>query len=295
VVIEGSNPAKKVHFKLPAGIKATAKQGVFELIGTEGLKIRNLDIDAGTKLDYCISVAGKVDGLLLENLTLRNARDANLIMKDAVATQDRPARLERMAFMVTQNNCDGIQFQSARATVSNVQVLNCRFAGKGYNAVYFVGGARSIELRNNRIYNFDYGLQFDGTNPCFVKVIHNTFHTMGYHAYYIPGENQSNPPSAIVSQLNYFAKSKFVIKAPSKGANSDKDLDNNGGFQSSDNARDKDSKGSNVNIKAETFEEKNYTMPAPENLEDDANFLRIDDKSPLKTGVGPNKVKVGAQ
>ncbi len=283
VVIEAGNPASRVTLKPPPG-PISGKRGFLELTATDGLTIRNLDIDARSQLDFCITIQGKIDGLVLENLTLKGAATADLFVEKAHASPDRRARFDRLAIRVDAPNCDGIQFVGdANTPVNSVIVENCRFIGRGWNAVHFRGPARDVDFRNNRVYQFEQGVLFEGPDGASaVNVTRNTFHSLNV-GILLKDKPPENPPNSVNLSLNYFAKCKDVLRGPDRQFP---------GLQANDNARDQESRpGEGMNPQA--AEVKGYTLPPPDN-DSDSMFLLIGDASPLKA-FGPKKIAIGAQ
>jgi len=284
VTIESGIPGKMVVVRHAAAV-VSGKHGLLELNGTDGLVIRNLTFDAGGRSDYCLMLSGVVDGLLIENVTFKSATTANVLIDKAIAAPDRRARFDRVLFRVDQGNCDGVQFLSdARTPISNFSIENCRFLGKGWNALHLRGPARNIEFYGNRVYHFDNGIHLQGPeHSCQVKIIGNTFLNLGTTGLWTNGHPPENPPSEVVLERNYFAKTKEILRGPGNKVP---------GLKAAGNARDKATSGGAGGLDPKAVEVSG-TIPSPES-DDDSRFLRLDERSPLRS-FGPNKLKIGAQ
>lgn len=290
VTIDAGNPAKRVRFKIPDGGNYNlTNRGVIEIIAADGLTLKNLTIDAGDRADFAVIVQDAVDGLVIENCTVRAARTAAIRLEKTFAIPAAPLVLQSLLIQVNNPNCSGLQILGTSTTsASNIQIHNCRFSGPGWNAIHITGRASEVDIRNNRIYKFENGIQFQGPdNNVQLKIVNNTFHTIGNQAtgsvIWINGMPPNSPPPEIVFEQNYCANIiKEILRGPSRMP----------GLKAKNNGRDKDAKsGSAGDAKAD--EVKNYTM-APPSSDDDASFLRIEAGSPLKA-FGSGKWKIGAQ
>lgn len=265
VTIEAGNADRFVQIRPPGDSLRDVKRGLLNLIGTDGLTLRNLGIDAGARLEYALTVEGPIDGLRLENVGLRSAGIAALGIQQASADVKQPAIFDRLRCVVASAQCDAIQFTGP---VSNLAITHGRFFGRGANTLRFRGLARGIEITNNRIFNFDHGILLDTpANNCQFIIRNNTFHTLTVGLGF---EGQPAAAAAIVPEIvlenNYFARTDRILKAPD---------DRIPGLRAANNARDSASASGIRSANALFREVLNYILPAP-NSEDDASFLKLD-------------------
>jgi len=235
IVIEGED-GKNVVWKLPEG-KSALKTILLQ--NAENLTIRNVHVEGNTKTEVGILVTGKSNGLVIEDLTIKDMIKAGIQFADCLGG-DNPVILQRSRIVGNKANplSDAAVLFAATAekTVLNrnesVTIRDCRIEGnfrKG--AITFSGGAIKIEIRLNRLWQAtkgtsqSNGIYFDSDNKTpydyRMKIVNNTFHSFESAGIRFKNANiylvqKKDKNLNIEVELNYFFNVKELMKADDK-------------------------------------------------------------------------------
>lgn len=180
---------------------------VFHLRGCENITLSGLVIDAGGH-DIGVQVSGKSSGVLLERLTVRNAKKHAVNLLNVSADVSMPITVSRCRLLVPAGAQSGVNVSgSSELDCRGIRILDNRFEGVGAgNGVRVEGACSDVEVKNNRLFNFDAAvlLAAEQTPPrvCQLAIERNTFHTAQV------GVRIDQPPAADRSlsiARNYFA------------------------------------------------------------------------------------------
>lgn len=189
----------------PNEVKSPA--AVIHLRGCENVTLSGLVIDVTGQHDIGVQVSGKSSGVLLDKLTVRNARKHAIQLLNVTAEPSAPLTVSGCRLIVGGGQSGVNLAGSAEIDCRVVRVTDNRFEGTGGGAGVRVEGATTdVEVRNNRLFNLDSGVLFvggpDAPKACQVGVERNTFHTTKV------GVRVDQPPAAeraVSVSRNYFA------------------------------------------------------------------------------------------
>jgi serine/threonine protein kinase len=293
VTIEGAE-GKDVIWKLNK-----TSQRAITLLSPEGLKIRNLRFEGDAQEVFPgtpISVTGKVAGLVLEDLTIRNFKDAGIQFRDCMGSDASPAVVQRVRVVSSAKSPAnaGVAFsasvtRSGGQTVARVNesitVRDCRLEGPfSGGAIEIDGSTNRIEIKNNRIWQCDSGINFKKAEQGYAyraRIVGNTFSNVGVGIHFKNAgfiAQQVNTPPFVEVEQNYFANVGQIVKS-----------DDNASFPFrlvANNARNSATNEGAPNISAFVQDE---TLPTDPNS---PQFLRYGKSSKLNS-VGPNGKPVG--
>ena len=279
LTIEGGNTSKMITWSLPATLDSRqTPKALFEIRGADGLSVRNITFDAGGRLDATLSVSRIVADVKFENVVVKGAKISGIHIERGANDPMRPLTFENIRVLASGAE-NGIKFgqTGSQLTISNTRITKSRIEGSARSAFRFESPSANITLLNNRIFNFQVGVESIPTLNLTIE--ENTFHTITEAG--IKTDGPLTAGSVCKLARNYFAKTAAIANSNDGNA---------GGFTFADNARDAHSKEGNVSTGS--TEIAGYELPEPK-PESDATFLRYPANSPLKS-VGPNKVSVGA-
>jgi serine/threonine protein kinase len=262
--------------------RATGRgMSALELIAVEDFHLSGLILELGGSVESGIAVVGSCPGLTLDGVTVQNPKTAGFHFQRAIGEADRPIRMHKCRVVAGPKLDAAVLF-----TLGNklIQVENCRLEGPGQDAVKIDGIVLETELRDNRIYNFDVGVQLTGklsaTASYSLTVANNTFHTLGKAGLAVE-HPLSGPKQHLTLTQNYFAHTKQILTSPALKLP---------GLKASENARDATTKDGK--LKPAALPVPDYNLPSP-NPASDGEFLRPSDGK--LSAVGPNRVTVGAR
>ncbi len=194
---------------------------VIHLRGCENVTLSGLVIDVGGHHDIGVQVSGKATGVTLDGLTVRNAKQHGINLLNVTADAGQPLTVSGCRLLVKAGAQSGVHVSGASdIDCRGVRVTGCRFEGSGGgNGVRVEGATSDVEVRNNRLFNFDAGvlLAADPTPPsvCKLAVEQNTFHSAKV------GVKVDQPPATTARTItvtrNYFAGGVAVTAADAKG------------------------------------------------------------------------------
>ena len=283
LTIEGGNSSKMVVWTLPATVESKElPKALFEIRGADGMKVRGITFDAAGRLDSALSVSRLATDLRFENVVVKGAKISGIHVERGSSDPARPLVFDNVRVLANGSEC-GIRFgqTGSQSLVSHTNITNSRIEGSARAAFRFESPSAGVTLSLNRVFNFQFGIEWLLTQPVpavKLTVAENTFHTIAEAG--IKTETPLVAGSVWNLTRNYFAKT--VAIATSNDGNAS-------GFVFADNARDTHSKEGK--LITGSIEVGGYELPEPK-PNSDATFLRYPASSPLKT-VGPNKVSVG--
>jgi serine/threonine protein kinase len=283
----GSKKGITVQAGSPSGEVVWAPRGTgrgvpaLELIAVEDFHLSGLTVELGGPVESGIAVVGSCPGLTLENVTVQNPKTAGFHFQRALGEEGRPIRLHKCR-VTAGPKCEA----AVLFTLGNklIRVENCRLEGPGRDAVKIDGIVLETELRDNRVYNFDTGVELAGKLPATssfsLTLANNTFHTIS-QAGVATEHALSGAKQHLTVTRNYFALTKQIVTSPAAKLP---------GLKASENARDAATKDGK--LKPDALTVPGYELPAP-NPASDRDFLRPTDGK--LSAVGPNRVAVGAR
>lgn len=288
LTIESADPSKPVVWTVPA---AASSKRVIEIRNANGLKIRGITFDAANQLDYGLLLSGSMAGASFEDIAIRGARKSLLRLENVNGDTNKPCTFSRLQMISNTDNEAAIQLTvPERSPGINknafIRIADSRFHGPGQTTIVIDTPIDSLEMTNNRIYNYGSGIVFRQPitpgGPCRMRIQNNTFHTINER---VMGSVEHDLPAnaEILFTRNYAAKVKEMINL--------KNIKSLPGLQTQDNATCPESGPGNMIIKPIVIAD--YKMPAPAPESDNSNFLKYPKTSPLWT-AGPNRTFIGA-
>ena len=277
LTIEGG---KMITWSLPTTIDGRqTPKAMFEIRGADGMTIRNITFDAGSRLEATLSISRIVADVKFDNVVVKGGKICGIYIERGTTDPLRPLLFDKVRVLADGSEC-GIRFgqTGSQLAVSNTRITNSRIEGSARSAFRFESPSANIALLHNRVFNFQLGIESISTMKLTVE--ENTFHTITEAC--IKTEAPLTAGSVCSVTRNYFAKTAAIANSNDGNA---------GGFAFSENARDAHSKEGKVGTGS--IEITGYELPEPK-PESDATFLRYPATSPLKS-IGPNKVSVGAR
>ena len=132
ITIEGAE-GKTITWRAPPGMADQTK--LLNIVGAEGLVVRNLTFDAENRGMAHIQVFSKCDGLKLENLELKGTRQYGLIFVTAAGSREAPMTVENVRIETTRPEQTAVGFMLSRhATIRSTNHLvfrNLNITGPG--------------------------------------------------------------------------------------------------------------------------------------------------------------------
>lgn len=256
VAIEAGNAAKLVTW---APRSSGRGQAILTLADVEDLRVSGLQFELGGAADCGITVGGNCPGLVIENVIVRHPRSVGFRFDAVRGEPGRPVVVKKSRVIFAEPKPEaGMVLFACR----NLQVADCRFEGPGLSGVRVDGSASDVELRNNRIHNFEVGVRLSGklTNetPYNLTVENNTFHTITT-AGMLADHPFAGAKQTVTLTKNYFGATKEIATSPAAAVP---------GFKATDNGRDKATTEGKLDTKSQTLDD----LPAP-NPEIDGEFL----------------------
>jgi hypothetical protein len=136
LTIEGAE-GKTITWRAPPGMSDQAK--LLNIVGAEGLVVRNLNFDAENRGMALIQVFSKCDGLKLENLELKGARQYGMLFVTAAGSKEAPMTVSNLRIETTSPAQTAIGFLLSRhATIrstNNLVFRNLTITGPGRKLV----------------------------------------------------------------------------------------------------------------------------------------------------------------
>ena len=181
--IEAGNAAKSVTCTPKINAASKAPTAVLELLDCEGARVTGLVIDANEAALSGVAVGGVSSGAEIENVTVRNAKHSGFRFVNLATDPARPVTLTNFKSLARSPVEAGVFVQAAERTVSRAVVIeNGVVVGPG-GAGLRVQGVCDVEFKNNRVDNFEFGVQLLGRGPSdlpfAVAVANNTFRNLG--------------------------------------------------------------------------------------------------------------------
>jgi hypothetical protein len=285
--------------KPPAIWTVTSSQAktpsVLEVRGIEGLKLRNIIVDAGGQRDYAVSVLGGNPHLLLDRVTLRGGKVAGLRVSDgsdlpgltpaslAGAADAAHALAFRQVRIVAANSSAGVVVRAAgKSLVQHLQFEDVQIEGPSRTAFLLDGPHQAITVSKARI--FQVGSVVYASVPTApdmlgsIRFTNSTFHSISEAA--IEADSVLSAKAEVLFSRCYFAQSKAIAKG--------RELVKAPGLRLIDCARDAATSDDTSPVKVPVV---NVIFPVPR-PDDLATFLRYPKGSPLAT-FGPTKIAIG--
>ncbi|WP_439623107.1 protein kinase domain-containing protein [Gemmata sp.] len=253
----------------------------------EGVRVRNLEFDAGGKTKVAVQVTGSCPGFALESCVVRGATGAGVHFYNAAGADGRFITLDHVRFHIGSGQAGVLLDAATRGENDNrrVTVRGCRFegqtGGQTGKGVRFDAATTDVEVTGNRFANLESAISFlRPTNRSLkAQVTSNTVYDCRVGLEFDLNNVQPNTFELAVRQ-NYFAKVQDCGKGNGGGGNIP-------GTTADTNAYGPDAGGGNVDLKLARVE--NPQLPTPQNPADDAAFLRFPGGPPEVNGK-----KVGA-
>ena len=282
VTIESDLPGGKaavVEYTNPA--PSSGAVGVFSIINAQGLRVRNVEIDAKGAADFGVHVTGVCPNMVFENVVIRGAKTAAVRLDNPSGDKGDPITFDRARFLIPANAEGVLVSASPNLEAKRLTIRNSRFEGpangRGKTGIRLDGGTAEVEVSGNRFYRLENGVAFSrvsGVATTRPQITGNTFYdvTAGLHYDMAGGETGK---FAVGVTNNYFARTANLARRTDGGGPIP-------GITFAENAHDKHSKGGNTPLTAVRLETPELPPPNPDT---DATFLRFPDGGP----------KVGAQ
>jgi serine/threonine protein kinase len=214
VTVEGIHPSGGlVTWLAPAS--PSDGQSIITLTGAEKLKLKGFLIDGRSRIDDLMSIAGRSKGLSLENVHLRGALRAGIVLKGCTGEKDRPVTLKEVRFTTEQEVEAAVLFGPAPAGVNpaceNILVDTCRFEGPFQAALTLACPTSNVEVRHSRFFLVTDGLRYKRAEPANaigVRLVGNTMYGVhrGLHFETTPRSGQAK----IEAKNNIFAKTPRI-------------------------------------------------------------------------------------
>jgi hypothetical protein len=293
LTIESGTPDGK-----PAVVDAGPTGGVLKVlldaVEVEGLRIRNVEFDGGSRADVGIQLVGFCPGATLQNVTVRNVKGAAVRVQNAAGEQGRPILLDHVRLVVGPT-ADGLVLLTTGGQVDNrrVVVRDSRFEGQGRAGVRIDGAATDLEITGNRFFGNEAAVTFPKLTANLqlkVQVSNNTVcqAKVGFQFEFAPPDPKRN--LVVLLNQNYFARTEALAAVnlpPPPPGMPPPPVVSIAGVNSADNAHDPATcKPGNVQLAATPLPAP--VLPAPD-LNNDAAFLRFPGGPPEVAGE-----KVGA-
>jgi serine/threonine protein kinase len=288
LVIEGGLGDGKVPV-----VEFMGKAGVMlDVTSVEGLHIKNLEFDGKNTATTAIQVSGVCPGVQIEHVTVRNMKQAGIILNNIAGDANRPITLDHVRF----SSCpgDGILLNASTSLDNKRAVIrNSRVDGPCQNGIHVEGAATDVEITCNRLFGCNDAIAF-GKPPTGkvikVSVTSNTIYQcgIGVHIDLAPPPPVPNVQPQPLGKYeltinhNYFARTRDVAKV--EGVNGPVP-----GVATSDNGTGPETGGGNGAFSLIPVASSQLASTNPS--DDDAKFLRFAGGPPE---VGPNRVRVGA-
>jgi serine/threonine protein kinase len=181
--IEAGNAAKSVTWTPKISAAAKAPTAVLELLDCEGARVTGLVIDANEAALSGVAVGGVSSGAEIENVSVRNAKHSGFRFVNLAADPARPVVLTNFKSLARSPVEAGVFVQAAERTVSRAVVVEGGVIVGPGGAGLRLQGACDVEFKNNRVDNFEFGVQVLGRGPSdapfAVGVASNTFRNLG--------------------------------------------------------------------------------------------------------------------
>ncbi|MDB5308055.1 MAG: serine/threonine protein kinase [Gemmataceae bacterium] len=256
----------------------TGSVAMLDLSSTEGIHLKDLELDGKGVADFGVQASGVVSGVTFENVTVRNVKTAAFRLQNVAGEPARPVTLDRVRVFLAQSNDAGVVVVATGTLESKyVVVRNSRFdgAGKGIG-VKIDGAVVGAEVTGNRFYKLDAAVLLGrvAENRSFkMQLTQNTVYESKVGIQFGPAAGGAGRLEVAINR-NYFAKTPAIAQADAEVV----------GPTSADNGQRESGQG-NVPVNAAPLE--NPQLPPP-NPDDDATFLRFP-AGPMPM-VGSNRV-----
>jgi serine/threonine protein kinase len=214
VTVEGIHPSGGLVTWLPPGSPSDGKS-IIALTGAEKLKLKGFLIDGRSRIDDLVSIAGRSKGLSLENVHLRGALRAGIVLKGCTGEKDRPVTFKEVRFTTEQEVEAAVLFGPAPAGVNpaceNILLDSCRFEGPYQAALTLACPTSNVEIRHSRFFLVTDGLRYKRAEPANaigVRLVGNTMYGVhrGLHFETTPRSGQAK----IEAKNNIFAKTPRI-------------------------------------------------------------------------------------
>lgn len=159
---------KTVTWRVPAGTKSPQPRALLAISNSEGARISGIIFDAGHYAANAVRLHGACPDLILEDVELRDAREASLVVEDCTGQTNRPVTIRQVGFV----NSAGKDCPAAVRFIANapkagavapgnqlIHIQNCWVDGPITNAFQFEGSA-AVDIRNCRIRSTKNGCWF---------------------------------------------------------------------------------------------------------------------------------------
>lgn len=202
-------------YKPPTGLMQPPA-AVVHLRGCENVTLGGVVIDAGGLHDVGLQVSGQANGVVLDRVTVKNARKQGVNLLNVAADPATPLTLTNCRLVLPAGADAGVNLAGSREVdCRGVRILDSRFEGVGSGSGVRVEGATDdVEVKNNRLFNLDAGVLLaagaDAPKKCRVTVERNTFHTAktGVRVDQLPAADRDLSVSR-----NYFAAAGVAVTA----------------------------------------------------------------------------------
>jgi serine/threonine protein kinase len=144
---------KSVTWRVPAGQKGPQARPLLAISNSEGVRIAGITFDAGGIAANAVRLHGACPGLVLEDVELRDAREASLVIEDCTGQANRPVTIRRVRFVNGPGKeCPcAVRFTASSKTGNQlIQIQNGLVDGPIANGFQFEGST-AVEIRNCRV------------------------------------------------------------------------------------------------------------------------------------------------
>ena len=240
VKIEAGNLARSVAWA-PRGTRPAA----LEIGAVENLRVSGLVLELGGQLDTGVAIVRGAPGMVIENVTVRGPKGTGFRLVGCAGDTGRGRALQVVRCRVAaEEKIDAAVLLTDGAR--DVVIAGNRLEGPGGTAIRVVGAVQDVEVRNNRVFKFETGVQVLATPrltpeaPFSLTVANNTFHTLT-----AAGLSTDTPlggkQQLLALTKNYFAATKQIATSTAPAVP---------GLKASENARDPATKEGKVLTKS---------------------------------------------
>ncbi len=157
-------------------------KSLLDASGVEALKLRGFLFDGEGKVGELICLSGRGGGSALEDLQVRGAARAGVVLRGWSGDPDRPATLRGVRFATDGDAEAAIRIESDPGRpddpTRDVRVASCRFVGRFQAALLVVGPVAGLDVEHCRFSQALDGLRYrrgDPRRPIRARLANNTF------------------------------------------------------------------------------------------------------------------------